>query len=87
MGNRLFSFAVISDTHVNAEEDSCNSPYEVNAHANARFRHVARDLHQRDIDFVIHLGDHVHPVPETGAIYSQAADAYRATAKNIGHPG
>lgn len=85
LGNRLFSFAVISDTHVNAEEDSCNSPYEVNAHANARFRHVARDLHKRDIDFVIHLGDHVHPVPETGAIYSQAADAYRAITKDIGH--
>ncbi len=85
MGNRLFSFAVISDTHVNAEEDSCNSPYEVNAHANARFRHVARDLHERDIDFVIHLGDHVHPVPETGAIYGRAADAYRAIAEDIGH--
>lgn len=85
MRNRLFSFAVISDTHINADEDTCNSPYEVNAHANARFRHVARDLHQRDVDFVIHLGDHVHPVPETGAIYSQAADAYRAIANDIGH--
>ncbi len=85
MGDHLFSFAVISDTHVNADEDACNSPYEVNAHANARFRHVARDLHQRDIDFVIHLGDHVHPVPETGAIYGQAADAYRTIANDIGN--
>lgn len=85
LGNRLFSFAVISDTHVNADEDTCNSPFEVNAHANARFRHVAHDLKRRAIDFVIHLGDHVHPVPETGAIYGQAADAYRAIADDIGH--
>ncbi|WP_282152154.1 metallophosphoesterase family protein [Ruegeria atlantica] len=85
-GERVFSFAVISDTHVNVDEDSCNSPFPVNARANRRFRHVVSDLNQRDIDFVLHLGDLVHPVPEAGPIYSQAAEAFRRIASDLSVP-
>ena len=30
LGRRLFSFGVITDTHLNQGEDDCNSPFEVN---------------------------------------------------------
>lgn len=86
MGAHLFTFAVISDTHVNPDEDSCNSPFPVNGRANRRFRHVIADLNRRDIDFVIHLGDLVHPVPETGALYARAAQAYRAIESELRVP-
>ena len=44
LGGRLFSFGVITDTHLNQGEDDCNSPFEVNILANRRMRHVVRDL-------------------------------------------
>ncbi len=57
LGRRLFSFGVITDTHVNQGEDDCNSPYEVNRLANRRMRHVIRDLNARDLAFVVNVGD------------------------------
>lgn len=86
LGRRLFAFAVISDTHVNADDDSSNAPYAVNARSNRRFRHVVADLNQRDMEFVVHLGDLVHPVPETGALYSRAAATYREIASELKVP-
>jgi 3',5'-cyclic AMP phosphodiesterase CpdA len=86
LGAKLFSFAVISDTHVNPDEDKCNSPFPVNARANRRFRHVAGDINQRGVDFVIHLGDLVHPVPDTGSLYHEAASAYRNIAAELTMP-
>ena len=83
---KLFSFAVISDTHVNPDDDQCNSPFPVNARANRRFRHVVSDLNQREIDFVVHLGDLVHPVPDTGDLYGLAADAYRRIVSDLNVP-
>ncbi len=38
LGRRLFSFGVITDTHLNQGEDNCNSPFEVNILANRRMR-------------------------------------------------
>jgi metallophosphoesterase superfamily enzyme len=63
LGRRLFSFGVITDTHVNQGEDDCNSPFDVNRLANRRMRHVIRDLNARDLAFVVNVGDLVHPVP------------------------
>lgn len=77
LGRKLGVFAVISDTHVNPDEEICNSPFPVNQRANRRFRHVVKDLNQREIDFVIHLGDLLHPVPEMGKPYTDAAQTYR----------
>ena len=51
LGSRLFTFAVITDTHLNQGEDDCNSPFEVNRLANARMRYVVRDLNSRDLAF------------------------------------
>ena len=63
LGDRLFTYAVITDTHVNFSETECNSEFEINLRANGRLRHVIQDLNNRDISFIVHLGDIVHPVP------------------------
>ena len=86
LGARLFSFAVISDTHVNPDEDACNSPFPVNLRANRRFRHVIADINEREVELVFHLGDLVHPVPGVGSLYSEAAAAYRSIASNLKAP-
>ena len=86
LGRKLYSFAVISDTHVNPDENVCNSPFPVNARANRRFRHLIGDLNRRNITFVMHLGDLLHPVPETGALYAQAANAYREIVSELSVP-
>ncbi|MCE2522746.1 MAG: metallophosphoesterase [Rhodobacteraceae bacterium] len=86
LGERLFTFAVISDTHVNPDDDNSNSPFPVNASANRRFRHVIADLNRREVDFVIHLGDLVHPVPDTGNPYAAAVQAYRAIEADLHVP-
>ena len=63
LGKRLFTFAVIADSHLNQDELDCNSPFPVNKLANRRMRHVVHDLNRRDVAFVVHLGDLIHPVP------------------------
>ena len=52
LGKRLFTFAVIADSHLNQDELDCNSPFPVNKLANRRMRHVVRDLNRRDVAFV-----------------------------------
>lgn len=86
LGEKVGCFAVISDTHVNPDENHCNSPFPVNARANPRFRHVVAELNQRQIDFVVHLGDLVHPVPDAVDLYGQAAEAYRQIASDLDVP-
>ncbi|MFN3210784.1 MAG: metallophosphoesterase family protein [Roseovarius sp.] len=86
LGARKFAFAVISDTHVNPDDDLCNSPFPVNARANRRFRHVIADLNTRKIEFVVHLGDLIHPVPSSGAPYAKAAQAFKEIAADLRVP-
>ena len=85
-GRMLFSFAVITDVHVNPEEDECNSPFPVNRLANRRFRHVVRKLNTLDIDFVLNLGDLVHPVPAVPDLYDAACARYTEIARELRHP-
>ncbi len=59
----LFTFAIISDSHLNPEESKSSSPWESNKLANARTRYVIQELNRLTPDFVIHLGDLIHPVP------------------------
>lgn len=86
LGPHLFDFAVVTDTHVNFGENECNSEFDVNKGANGRLRHVVRDLNQRDLSFVIHLGDIVHPVPALPDIYDSAAEAFKALVSSLRHP-
>ena len=59
----LFTFAIISDSHINPEESKSSSPWQSNKLANARTRYVIQELNRLRPDFVIHLGDLIHPVP------------------------
>ncbi len=77
LGGHLFTFAVIADTHMRPEEGDESSPFEVNLHANGRARYVIELLNQLDPEFVIHLGDIVHPVPELPT-YGPACEAAKA---------
>ena len=85
IGARLFTYAVITDTHLNQGETECNSPFEVNKLANGRMRHVIRDLNTRDVAFVIHLGDLLHPVPAIPHLYEQAAQRFKDQVAELRH--
>ncbi|MCY4051401.1 MAG: metallophosphoesterase [Gammaproteobacteria bacterium] len=85
-GSRLFSIAVISDTHLNSVEDDTNTVFPVNRYANARSRMVIEDLNLRDIEKVFHLGDVVHPVPSSEELYEQASHCFFEQIKNLIHP-
>ena len=86
LGIRLFSYAVIADTHLNQGEAECNSPFAVNKLANARMRHVVGDLNQRELEFVIHLGDLLHPVPAIPHPYARAAALFNQQIRELQHP-
>jgi len=85
-GSKLFTFAVIADTHLNQGEQECNSPFEVNKKANARLRYIIDDLNSRSISHVIHLGDVVHPVPSMGELYSDSSARFHEQIKPLKHP-
>lgn len=86
LGDRSFSLAVISDTHLNQGESESNSPFEANRLANGRMRHVIGELNARDLDFVVHLGDLVHPVPAIPHLYGQAARRFHEQVAELVHP-
>jgi len=62
---RLYSFVVVADTHINESDNASSSPFETNRLANARARFVFSQIAQLENApaFVVHLGDIVHPVP------------------------
>ncbi len=86
LGARLFSYGVITDTHLNQGEDECNSPFAVNKLANGRMRFVVRDLNARELAFVIHLGDLLHPVPAIPHLYGRAAALFNEQISELRHP-
>lgn len=85
-GPRLFSYAVVSDTHLNPGDAASNSPFAVNRRANNRLRYVVEDLNRRDAALVIHLGDIVHPVPAVPDLYAQSARRFLEQAQALRHP-
>lgn len=84
-GERLFSFAVIADTHVNQEEDKASSDFAVNRLSNARNRRVIEAVNRARPLFVLHLGDIVHPTPQHPG-YADAARAFHDLAAAIESP-
>ena len=69
---KTFKFGIITDTHIRSPEGDQSSPYPVNKKANDRARYAVQLLADQNPDFVIHLGDMVHPLPHMAA-YSLAA--------------
>lgn len=74
-GSRRFSFVVVADTHVNETDHSTRSPFASNVMANNRARHVFAEIAAMTPppDFVVHLGDAVHPVPGVPSFEDAAA--------------
>ncbi|MGW6461460.1 hypothetical protein ACWF94_36960, partial [Streptomyces sp. NPDC055078] len=54
---------MIADSHVNPGDDRSSSPWASNRLANERSRRAVAELNRLAPDFVVHLGDLVHPVP------------------------
>ncbi len=75
LGQLLFRFAVIADTHVTEQEGNSSSPWQVNKLANARCRNVVSQINRAEPAFVLHLGDLVHPVPAQ-ATFGDAAQRF-----------
>ena len=86
LGKHRYSFAVITDTHLNEAEDRCSSPFDVNRRANRRMRYVVRTLNQREVGFVINVGDLIHPVPALPERYAKAAGLFHEQVKDLRHP-
>jgi 3',5'-cyclic AMP phosphodiesterase CpdA len=85
LGRRLFTFAVIADTHVNQEEGKASSDFAVNRLSNARNRFVIHEINRAAPAFVLHLGDIVHPTPIHPG-YATAAASFHALAGELECP-
>jgi len=59
----LFQFAVISDSHIRLLDATEEGGYASNRLSIERAKHVVKCLNELQPDFVVHLGDMVHPIP------------------------
>ncbi len=59
----LFTFGIITDTHIRPAVLDASSPFPVNDRANGRARHAIALLAGQNPAFVLHLGDMVHTLP------------------------
>ena len=59
----LFTFAVVSDTHLKLAHGDLSSPYRRSELATGRARYLLRELLRLRPHFVVHLGDLVQAVP------------------------
>jgi hypothetical protein len=86
-GKKLFTFAVLADTHVNEAENRSASPFETNARANGRARYVLAEIAALDPapEFVVHLGDIVHPMPGL-PVFGEAARRFKEIAAPLRVP-
>lgn len=82
---RRWSFAVIADTHLNPVDDVSTSPWQTNAAANARSRAIVAELNAAGVDFVVHLGDMIHPIP-SHPDYPVAAARFHAIFSDLAVP-
>ena len=46
LGDKLFTFVIYADSHVNQAEHESMSPHEVNKLANGRHRHVLNEINR-----------------------------------------
>ena len=86
-GELLFSFAVIADTHVTEAEAMAISGFDIDTVklGAARSRYVVDRLNSLKPDFVVHLGDIVHPVPGSPA-YKDSADRFHRLYEDLDCP-
>ncbi len=72
-GRALFTFGIVADTHMNPRDGESSSPWTTNRLANERSTQVIEELNALDPDFVVHLGDIIHPVPASPGFAAAAA--------------
>jgi len=85
LGRYQFSFGIIADTHINQSESESSSPYPCNKLANGRARWVVDYLNRQDVDFTVHLGDIVNPVPHLKT-YGGAIECFKAIFSKLENP-
>ena len=59
----MFQFAVIADSHIRLPAADAEGGYPSNRYTSARNRYVVACLNRLKPNFVVHLGDIVHPIP------------------------
>ncbi len=69
----LFTFAIVTDTHIRPPGGDDSSPFAVNGLANDRARYAIAAIARHKPEFTVHLGDMVHPLPHLPT-YGPAAD-------------
>ena len=86
-GERLFTFALIADSHVTEEEAAAIGGYDVDTVmlSVSRSRYVVEQINRLAPDFVIHLGDITHPVPGTPA-YEDSAERFHRVYEDLECP-
>lgn len=72
----LFTFAIITDTHIRPAELDESSPFPVNDLANDRARYAIAAIREHSLAFVLHLGDMVHPLPHLPTYKDACAEAH-----------
>ncbi|MEH6813476.1 MAG: metallophosphoesterase [Motiliproteus sp.] len=77
LGKKLFTMVVVADTHLSEQDMESNSPFPVNRLANGRMKHVVQDINALAPEFVINLGDLIHPVPGVPHAYSAAVTQFK----------
>lgn len=85
LGPHLFTFAIVTDTHLSEEDGVSSSPWPSNKLANGRAHHVFERVRQIGPDFVLHLGDMIHPVPAQPT-FRTAAEKFNALAATLPCP-
>lgn len=71
----LFTFAIVTDTHIRPPGGDESSPFPVNDLANDRARYAIAAIARHQPEFTIHLGDMVHPLPHLPTYGPAAAEA------------
>lgn len=72
---KLFTFAVLSDTHIISKSDIGTSPYAVNNLTTGRTEWAVKDIKTQQPDFVIHVGDMIRPFPSLEAFKPACQEA------------
>lgn len=72
----LFTFAIITDTHIRPAKLDESSPFPVNDLANDRARFAIAAIQAHAPAFVLHLGDMVHPLPHLPTYGDACAEAH-----------
>jgi len=89
LGPLHFTFAVIADSHVEAEEaemlGEAGGGRGSNSRTNNRNRQIVRMLNALAPAFVVHLGDHVDTVPAQPS-YAQATRSMRGVFRDLAPP-